>query len=178
MASVIFGQQSQCVVEIRVIGAVEARLVGASDDARLLAIDADEIFCTIAKVTADQIVARRVFLTRIRFAFVDILITSEMTSQKLKNLIFEHFISRGNLLPSCPSGLTLASVIDHTGQTLAIDAQMVDTLQCGLGRDHLDNRPGNRTCNWLTDPDIERRFGIRDRNINDIPTLNYPNGRC
>ena len=91
MASVIFGQQSQCVVEIRVIGAVEARLVGASDDARLLAIDADEIFCTIAKVTADQIIARCVVLTRIRFAFVDILITSEMTSQKLKNLIFEHF---------------------------------------------------------------------------------------
>ena len=90
MASVIFGQQSQCVVEIRVIGAVEARLVGASDDARLLAIDADEIFCTIAKVTADQIIARRVVLARIRFAFVDILITSEMTSQKLRNLIFEH----------------------------------------------------------------------------------------
>ena len=57
----------------------------------LLAIDADEIFCTIAKVTADQIIARRVVLARIRFAFVDILITSEMTSQKLKNLIFEHF---------------------------------------------------------------------------------------
>jgi hypothetical protein len=57
----------------------------------VLAIDADEIFCTIAKVTADQIIARRVVLKRIRFAFVDILITSERTSQKLKNLIFEHF---------------------------------------------------------------------------------------
>ena len=32
VASVTVGQQSQCVVEIRVIGAVEARLVGASDD--------------------------------------------------------------------------------------------------------------------------------------------------
>jgi hypothetical protein len=31
---VIVGQQSQCVVEIRAIGAIEARLVGASDDAR------------------------------------------------------------------------------------------------------------------------------------------------
>ena len=34
VANVIVGQQSQCVVEIRAIGAVEARLVGASDDAR------------------------------------------------------------------------------------------------------------------------------------------------
>ena len=126
MASVIVGQQSQCVVEIRAIGAVEARLVGASDDARLLAIDADEIFCTIAKVTADQIVARRVVLTRIRFAFVDILITSEMTSQKLKNL-FSNIFSRRNLQPSGPSGLT-ANVIGHTVQTLAIDAQIADTL--------------------------------------------------
>ena len=63
----------------------------ASDNARLLAIVVDEIFCTIAKVTTDQILVRHVVLTRIRFAFVDILITSEMTSQKLKNLIFEHF---------------------------------------------------------------------------------------
>ena len=100
MASVIFGQQSQCVVEIRVIGAVEARLVGASDDARLLAIDADEIFCTIAKVTADQIIVdvdlatkssetgqtdakingiavdtSAIVLARIRFAFVDVNVT-------------------------------------------------------------------------------------------------------
>ncbi len=89
--SVTFGQQSQWVVEIRAIDAVEARLVGASDDARLLAIDADEIFCTIAKVTADQIIARRVVLTRIRFAFVDILITSERTSQKVKKNYFRTF---------------------------------------------------------------------------------------
>ncbi len=127
MASVIVGQQSQCVVEIRAIGAVEARIVGASDDARLLAIDADKIFCAIAKVTADQIVARRVVLARIRFAFVDILVTSEMASQKFKNWIemFDIFI---DLQPSGPSGLTLASVIGHTVQTLAVDAQIVDTL--------------------------------------------------
>ena len=98
--SVTIGQQSQWVVEIRAIGAVEARLVGASDDARLLAIDADEIFCTIAKVTADQIIVdvdlatkssetgqtdakingiavdtSAIVLARIRFAFVDVNVT-------------------------------------------------------------------------------------------------------
>ena len=78
MAGVVVGQQSERVEKVGAIGAVEARLVVAGDDTRFLAIDADEIFGAVANVTTDQIVARRVVLTRVRLAFVNVLVTPEM----------------------------------------------------------------------------------------------------
>jgi hypothetical protein len=83
VASVVVGQQSHQVEQVGAVGAVEARLVGASDHTRLLAIDADEIFGAIAKVAADQIVARPVVLARVRLALVDVLVTPER--HKMKN---------------------------------------------------------------------------------------------
>ena len=47
---------------------------------------------------------------------------------KVKKIWFSNIFSRRNLQPSGPPGLTLASVIGHTVQTLASDAQIVDTL--------------------------------------------------
>ena len=84
MTGVVVGQQSHRIEKIRTVGAVAARLVGASDDAWLLAINADVIFRTVTEVTANQILAGGVVLTRVRLAFVYVFVAPVQFRKQLK----------------------------------------------------------------------------------------------
>lgn len=85
MAGVVVGQKSHRIEKVRAIGAVAARFVSASDDARLLAIDADVIFRTVTKVTANQVLTGGIVLTRVWFAFVNVFVTPVGWKEKQKN---------------------------------------------------------------------------------------------
>ena len=124
VTGVVVGQQSHRIEKIRTVGAVAARLVGASDDAWLLAINADVIFRTVTEVTANQILAGGVVLTRVRLAFVYVFVAPVQFRKRLK---FHPSTWRRieNLQPSGPSSATLAGVIGYTVDTFAVDAQVL-----------------------------------------------------
>ncbi len=85
MAGVVVGQKSQGIEKVRAIGAVATRFVSASDDAWLLAIDANVIFRTVTKVTANQVLTGGIVLTRVWFAFVNVFVTPVGWKEKQKN---------------------------------------------------------------------------------------------
>ena len=115
---------SHRIKKIRTVGAVTARLVSASDDAWLLAMNADLIFHTVTEVTANQILAGGVVLTRVRLAFVYVFVAPVPFRKRFK-LHPRKWKRIENLQPSGPSSATLAGVIGYTIDTLVVDTQVL-----------------------------------------------------
>lgn len=75
MARVVVGHFRHRIDNVRAVGFVKARCIGARHDARFLAVDAHVVLGAVAKVAANEVLASGVVLAGIRFAFVYVLVT-------------------------------------------------------------------------------------------------------